>query len=304
MHATKIAIIGTGTVGATTAYACMMRNITAEIMLVDINEVGCRGELLDLSDALSFCTTSNIEQASCRQAAQADIIIIAAGKKQKEGQARDELLDANQKILKDIIAELGSVNPQSIVIIISNPVDILTWYAQQLIDLPSDQIFGSGTMLDSQRLRNLISQKIKIAEQSIHTYIIGEHGDMQVAALSAGRIAGLPLEQFLNIKELQELAKEAREKVYEIISCKGCTCYGVASCVAAVCEDIVFDQNRVVPVSCYSEQYKVCMSMPAVIGASGIKQILPPPLSSAEQSALEKSIKTLQSNVNKLKIEL
>ena len=303
MHATKIAIIGTGTVGATTAYACMMRNITAELMLVDINEVGCRGELLDLSDALSFCTTSNIKQVSYKQAAQADIIIIAAGKSQKEGQARDELLAANQKVLKSIITELGTVNPQAIVIIITNPVDILTWYAQQLINLPVSQVFGSGTMLDSQRLRNLISQKIKVAEQSIHTYIIGEHGDMQVAALSAGRIAGVPLEQFLNIKELNRLAKEARQKVYEIISCKGCTCYGVASCVAALCEDIIFDQNRIVPVSCYSNQYKVCMSMPAVIGASGIKQILSPPLNSKEQAALTKSIEILQKSLSKLKME-
>ncbi len=301
MHATKIAIIGTGAVGATTAFACMMRNITSELLLVDIKEAGCRGELLDLSDSLSFCRTAQIKQATYKEAAQADIIIIAAGARQREGQTRDQLLETNQQVIKAIIEELGDINPQAIVIIVTNPVDILTWYAQQLIDLPTSQIFGSGTLLDSQRLRNLIAQRVHVAEQSIHAYIIGQHGDHQVAALSAGSIAGTPLTDFLDIKSLRALADEAKQKVYEIISCKGWTCYGVASCVAAVCEDILFDQNRIVPVSCYIDDYKVTISMPAVIGASGIKQIIPPALNSDEQSALEASVKIVQKNLAKLK---
>lgn len=297
MKTTNIAIIGVGSVGAATAYACMLKNICAEILLVDVNDSLCKGEVLDLSDALSFSTTSNIIQSNYTQAAQADIIIIAAGKAQKGVQTREELLQDNKAILKDIINKLGTIKEESIVIIITNPVDTLTWYAQQLINIPKNRIIGSGTMLDSQRLRHIIAQKLHIAEQSIHTYILGEHGDKQVAALSAGNIAGLPLEHFLHNNELKKMAEQAKNKAYDIIGCKGCTCYGVASCVAALCENIIFDKNRVIPVSCYVKQYDICMSMPAIIGRTGIKQILIPALNNDEQLLLQQSIQTLQQHI-------
>jgi L-lactate dehydrogenase len=301
MKSTKIAIIGTGSVGATTAYACMMRNIAAEIMLVDIDEAKCKGEVFDLSDALSFSATSKVEQANFAQAAQADIIIITAGKPQLPGQKRTELLETNSKVLKSIAEKLGDINQKSIVIVVSNPVDALTWYAQQIIRLPKNQIIGSGTMLDSQRLRNLIAQKINIAEQSIHVYILGEHGDQQLAALSAGNIAGVPLDKFIPLTELKKMAQQTIKKAYDIIELKKFTCYGVASSVAALCENIIFDNNRVMPTSCYIKEYDLCMSMPTAIGASGIKEIIKPPLSSEEEDALKSSIKSIKANIAILK---
>lgn len=304
MKSTKIAIIGTGSVGATTAYACMMRNIAAEIMLTDIDEAKCKGEVLDLSDALSFSSTSKIEQATFAQAAQADIIIIAAGKPQLPGQSRTELLTTNSKVLKSIVEKLGSINPNSIVIIVSNPVDALTWYAQQIIRLPKNRIIGSGTMLDSQRLRNLIAQKLNIAEQSIHVYILGEHGDQQVAALWAGNIAETPLDTFIPADELQKMAQQAMKRAYDIIELKKFTCYGVASCVAAICENIIFDTNRILPVSCFIQKDNLCMSMPAAIGSSGIKEIVKPVLSSEEEESLQISIKSIQSSIDFLKKSL
>ncbi len=291
---TKIAIIGTGAVGATTAYACLMRNITAEIMLVDVDEIDCRGEVLDLSDALSFSPTSKVAQGNLKQAGSADIIIITAGKAQKEGQTRADLLKTNQQIIKQVINDLAPINKNAIIIMVTNPVDTLTWYAQQITNLPKDQIFGSGTLLDSQRLRNFISKEINIAEQSIHTYILGEHGDSQFAAFSAGRVGGMPLSHFLEQHELNALAKKAQEKVYEIISCKGSTCYGVASCLAATCENIIFDQKRIMPVSTYVERYNVCMSMPSAIGAKGVERTLIPPLSPHEEDLLHRSVNKLK----------
>lgn len=303
MKSTKIAIIGTGAVGATTAYACMMRNIAAEIMLIDIDEAKCKGEVFDLSDALSFSATSKLEQTTFAQAAQADIIIITAGKPQLPGQKRTELLETNSKVLKSIAEKLGVINPKSIVIVASNPVDALTWYAQQIIRLPKNQIIGSGTMLDSQRLRNFIAQKINIAEQSIHVYILGEHGDQQVAALSAGNIAGVALEKYIPMAELKKMAQQTIKKAYDIIDLKKFTCYGVASSVAALCENIIFDNNRVMPTSCYITEYDLCMSMPTVIGASGINQIIKPPLNSEEEDALKRSIKSINANIDILKKE-
>lgn len=291
---TKIAIIGTGSVGATTAYACLMRNITAEIMLVDVDEIDCKGEVLDLSDALSFSQTSKVSQSTLKEAGQADIIIITAGKAQKEGQTRAELLQTNQKIIKQIINDLKPINKNAVLIMVTNPVDTLTWYAQQIANLPKNQIFGSGTLLDSQRLRNFISKEINIAEQSIHAYVLGEHGDSQFAAFSAGRIGGMPLTHFLKQYQLDALAKKAQEKVYEIISCKGCTCYGVAACLAATCENIIFDQNRIMPVSTYIKRFNVCMSMPSAIGATGVKHTIIPPLSSHEEDLLHKSVNKLK----------
>jgi L-lactate dehydrogenase len=291
---TKIAIIGTGSVGSTTAYACLMSNFAAEIMLVDINELDCKGEVLDLSDALFFNKTSKISQATLKQVGQADIIIVTAGKAQKKGQPRSELLQINQQIIKQIIEEMHPINPHAILIIVTNPVDTLTLYAQQITKLPKKQVFGSGTLLDSLRLRNLIAEKIGIAEQSIHAYVLGEHGDSQVAALSSATIAGSPLTNFIEKSELNAIAKKAQQKVYEIIQYKNFTCYGIASCLAATCENIIFNQKRIIPVSCYIQEYDICMSMPAIIVAQGIKSVLRVPLDSQESKKLQDSISKLE----------
>ena len=292
--ATKIAIIGTGAVGTTIAYACIMRNICSEIMLVDINEHKCQGEAMDLADALPFSETSKISQVNLKQAAQADIIIIAAGMPQKKGQPRTELLDTNKSIIKGIIGQLQPINPKAILVMVTNPVDSLTLYAQSLISLPREQVFGSGTLLDSQRLRNLISQKLNIAEKSIHAYIIGEHGDSAFAVFSNAHIGGTPLTDFIDLFNLEKLAEQAKRKVYDIIACKGFTNYGVASCVAAMCENIVFDQKRIMPASCYVPKYDICMSIPASIGAKGITGTFLPPMNEHEETLFEKTIAELQ----------
>lgn len=292
--AAKIAIIGTGAVGTTIAYACIMRSICAEIMLVDIDEHKCQGEAMDLADAISFSQTSKVTHSTLKDAAQADIVIFAAGKPQKPGQARTELLDANKSIIKNIAEKLQPINRKSIVIMVTNPVDTLTLYAQSLIKLPKNQIFGSGTLLDSQRLRNLISQKLTIAEESIHAYILGEHGETAFAALSAAHIAGTPLTKLIDPEDLATLVDEAKQKVFNIIACKGFTNYGVASCVAATCENILFDQKRIMPISCYLPEHDICMSVPAAIGAQGVERIFMPTLNHEEEALLKKTVAKLQ----------
>ncbi len=291
----KIAIIGAGAVGSTTAYALMLKNIIAEIILVDIDEERCKGEILDLSDA-SFCSTSKIHGGTAQDAAQADIIIIAAGIRQKPKQTRIELIATNRSIISAILEQIRPISLHTIIIMVTNPVDILTLDAQQSSGLPRNQVFGSGTFLDTQRLCGILAKKLNIASQSIDAYILGEHGDTQFPAWSNAYIAGIPLHDFpqINQKELNQIAEKTRKKAYEIISCKGATYYGIATCVATMCQAIIFDQKLVMPLSCYIPSFDVCLSMPAVLGENGIEQILPIPLNEKEQQQLSHSAEHLQ----------
>lgn len=296
MNSSKIAIIGAGSVGTTTAYALILQNTAAEIILVDANEIRCRGEILDLSDALPFSETTLVHAGTMADAAQADIIIIAAGARQKPGQSRIELLTTNKNVITSIIAQLKPITPHAIIIMVSNPLDILTLHAQELAGLPRNQIFGTGTFLDSHRLRELIAQKINVAEKSVHAYILGEHGDTQFPAWSLAHVDGVPLAQFpqLTLPILETLATQARDKAYEIISCKDATFFGIATCVAKICHAILFDQKLVLPLSTYQEKYGICLSMPAVLGKNGIEKQLEIILPEEERARLDLSALALK----------
>jgi len=296
MKKSKVAIIGAGNVGSTTAYAIMLKNLASEIILVDINEIHCIGEIYDLDDALSFSYTSSIKKGTPQQAAQADIIIITAGKKQEPGQDRRALLETNKKVISDIFNSLKPVQKHAIVIIVTNPLDILTLHAQQVSGLSEKQVFGSGTYLDSQRLRGFIAKKLNVAEQSVEAYILGEHGDTQFPAWSCADIGGAPIKNFKQMTEsvLHDMAEETRLKAYEIIKCKGATFFGIATCVADICENIIFNQKRIMPLSIFVKELGVCLSLPVVLGAHGIEKILELPLDNKEKELLKKSAESLE----------
>lgn len=296
MKHSKIAIIGAGSVGSTTAYALLLKNIVAEIILIDINEIRCRGEILDLSDALSFGGTSKIRSGRPKDAAQADIIIIAAGKAQEPNQKRSELLRANKPIFDTIFTAIKPINPQAIVIIVTNPVDIMTYYAQSLSGLSYNQIFGTGTFLDTLRLRGIIAEKINVAQESVDAWIIGEHGDTQCAIWSSAQIAGTPIMQYPTIqeKDLNLMAEMVKNKAYEIITCKGSTYFGIATCVARICEAIVFDQKLILPLSSYDKKYNIWFSLPVILGENGIEKTVPIPLNNNEQQQLDNSVQQLK----------
>jgi L-lactate dehydrogenase len=302
MKQAKIAIIGAGVVGSTTAYTLMLRNIAAEIILIDIQDIKCRGEVEDLSDTLSFSTTSKVSMGTLQQAGQADIVIITAGIAQKPGQSRVDLLRTNYKIVTDIIAGMKPLRSDLIIIMVSNPVDILTYGVQQIAGLPKNQIFGSGTMLDTQRLRHIIRETVNITEQSIHLYVLGEHGDSQFVAWSSATIAGKPILDFPGLTQtaLDAMAEQAKHKAYDIIECKGSTAFGIASCVSAYCQNIVSDAQRVTPISCYMKDFDVCLSMPVVLGSRGVEQICMPPLNAHEQQQLRASAATIKKYIQEL----
>ncbi len=300
MKHSKIAIIGAGAVGSTSAYALMLKNITAELILIDVDETRCKGEILDLSDALSFCGASKVRGGKAYNAGQADIIIIAAGARQQPGQSRIELVENNKRVITAILQSIKPINPNAIIIMVTNPVDILAYHAQHLSDLPRNQIFGSGTFLDTQRLCGILAKKLGVAEQSIDAFILGEHGDTQFPAWASAYVAGIPLPNFKKITsdDLDQMAQETRKRAYEIIAYKGSTYFGIAACVATMCEAIIFDQKLVIPLSCYIPSLDVCLSMPCVLGENGIEQILPIPLSTEEQKKLEHSAQQLRKLLN------
>ncbi|HRN78354.1 MAG TPA: L-lactate dehydrogenase [Candidatus Dependentiae bacterium] len=295
MNHKKIAIIGAGSVGTTTAYALILYNTPAEIILIDIDHNRCKGEVLDLADTIGFSSTPGIYSGTCQDACNADIIVIAAGARQKPGQKRSELLETNKKVVEAVLDQLRFVQKHAIVIMVTNPLDPLTWYAQEKLSLPRAQIFGTGTFLDSQRLQGILSQKLNISRESIQAYILGEHGDMQFPAWSITRINEKPLAMFnLSEETLNTIAQETRNKAYEIISCKGATFYGIATCVAIICHAIIFDKKFILPLSIYLENFGVCMSMPAILGKQGIEQVLDITLNSHEQESLARAATVLK----------
>ncbi len=296
MKHSKIVIIGAGSVGSTTAYALALKNIAAEIILVDIDETRCHGEILDLSDSLAFDGTSKIRSGSATDAAQADIIIIAAGKAQKPGETRRDLLYINKKIIIDIFTTIKPINPTAIIIMVTNPVDVLTALAQSLSGLPLNQVFGTGTFLDTLRLRGIIAEKINISRESIQAYVLGEHGDSQVVAWSSAKIAGTPVAELSSMeqKDCEIIGQKVKDTAYEIIKCKGSTHFGIATSVAAICHAIVFDQKLVIPLSTYIKEYDTVFSMPVILGENGIEKIISIPLDIAEQEKLKNSAQELK----------
>ena len=296
MTPTKISIIGAGAVGSATAYALMLRNLAAEIVLVDIDQVRCEGEILDLSDALSFSRTSKIKRGTIEDARESKIIVICAGKPQKPGQKREELLETNKKIVTSIVKDLKPTNKNAIIIVVTNPVDTMTYYAQQEADLPKGQIFGTGTFLDTQRIRGIVAKALNIADQSVHAYSLGEHGDTQFVAWSSATVAGKPITTFEGMgKETLELfLQKTRAKAQEIIKYKGATFFGIAACVSAICENIIYDRKYVLPLSTYLTDFEICMSMPVVLGQKGIEKIIDIPLDQEEHQLLKLSAEKLK----------
>lgn len=297
-----IAIIGAGSVGTTTAYALLLRTIPAKIVMVDVNASKCDGEVKDLKDSVAISKTSAIVSGSLQEAGQADIIIITAGVPQKPGQTRPEILNTNYQIIGSIIHDMKPLKKTSIIIMVTNPVDVLTRYAQEISGLPYHQVFGAGTFLDTNRLRGFLGEYVAVNPNSIDAYVVGEHGDNQVVAWSTALIGGMPLRSLdISEKILDEIAIKTKNKAYDVIASKGYTSFGVAAGLVTYCENIVADLKQVIPVSCFLEELGVYASMPVVLGIQGIEKILRLPLNKQEQTKLEKSASILDQQYAEIK---
>lgn len=304
----KIAIIGAGGVGATTAYALMVQGIGSEIVLIDVNKDKAEGEAMDLRHGASFVNPVNIYAGEYQDLADAKLIVITAGAAQKPGETRLDLVKKNTGIFKNIISSISKYNKEGILLVVTNPVDILTYLSWKLSDFPANRVIGSGTVLDTSRFRSLLSKNCGVAASNVHGYIIGEHGDSEVPVWSLTNIAGTQIKDYCPIcsqecedNELEEISKQVKNAAYEIIDKKGATFYAIALAVARIARAILKDENAVLTVSSLMDGYygieDISLSLPAIINSNGIKKVLELPLAPQEEKDFKGSARNLKNNI-------
>jgi L-lactate dehydrogenase len=288
----SIGIVGSGNVGASIARSIIGKNIVSEVKMLDLNSKLCVGEVLDLQDS-AFSTGTKVSVATHHEIADSSIIIITAGANQKEGESRINLIERNAKIMKEILKSMFPISGDAILIIVSNPVDILTNVAQELCaaSLPAHRVLGTGTILDTNRLRGGLAELTDVSPKSVDAFVLGEHGDSQICAFSAALIGGCTLDLFpeLTPDKLQEVEAYVKNKAYEIISNKGATWHGIGSCVADLCETILLDKRDILPVSVFMPSLDACVGWPTVIGRRGALKLMPIKLTGTEHGRLVES---------------
>jgi len=301
----KGVIIGAGQVGMACAYSLLIQNTLDEMVIVDINQEKLKGEVMDLTHGLPFVEPTQVYAGTVENAVNADIIIITAGAKQKPGQSRLDLVSRNVEIFRSLIPDLVRYAPQAIILIVTNPVDVMTYVSQKFSGLPPSQVLGSGTVLDTARFRSLLAQKFELDPRSVHAYIIGEHGDSEVPVWSALNISGMPiLEGEMPPGKLAQVFEEVKNAAYEIIQRKGATSYAIGLGVTQIVQAILRNQNRILTVSTLIEDFvgikDVCLSLPAVTNAQGVSRIVNLPLSDQERDQLQQSAQVLRKTIDQL----
>lgn len=297
-HTTRIAVVGTGMVGSSFAYAAMIKGLSAELILVDVDELREEGEVMDLSHALIGTETGSVRGGSFKDCGNVDVIVITAGAPQKPGETRLQLVGKNIKILKGILKKMGRLRSDTVVMMIANPVDILTYVARETLNVPKNQVFGTGTALDTSRLRFNISQMLDVNLHNVHGYVMGEHGDSEFVAWSLTNVSGIPVAKLLTKKQMGEIAEKTKTAAYEIIQRKRATYYGIGVVAAELCEAVLKDKKFITPVSTEpGAAYGIagmCVGVPAVIGRKGVEKVWPVQLSTDEKKKLKKSADLLK----------
>ena len=307
----KVAVVGLGFVGSASAFALMQSGLFSEMVLVNRDMSKAEGEALDIRHELPFAKPMKIYAGTYDDIVDAAVIVITSGAGQKPGETRLDLVRKNVEVYRSIIPEIAKRNCEGILLIVSNPVDILTSVAVKLSGFPENRVFGSGTVLDTARLKYLLGEHLNVDSRSVHAFIIGEHGDSKIAAWSSANVSGVPLHNFCEMrghfeheKAMYEIAEGVKNSVYEIIEKKKATYYGIAMSVKRICEAIVRDEKSILPISSIQHgQYGiegVALSMPAVVGKNGVETLVPIELNEAEQTALRKSADTLRQVLNEV----
>ncbi|MBQ6320603.1 L-lactate dehydrogenase [Candidatus Saccharibacteria bacterium] len=301
--ANKVMIIGTGNVGASIAYAMInQRTAVNELVLVDINADDAEGEAMDLRDALAVSPSYlKIKSGTYKDAKGCDIIVITAGANQKPGETRLDLLKKNAGIFKPMVKEIMQNGFRGIFLVVSNPMDVLTYLTWKYSGLPSDHIIGSGTVLDSARLRLKVSEKLNIHPKSVHAYQVGEHGDSEFALWSTANVCGQPISTMLSAPTLDALEDYARNEAYEIIAKKGATHYGIGVCTTYIINAILNDERRVLSVSSFDDNAGLFIGFPTVVGRRGAIKRINVQLSEEEGIKYQRSVNTLKDAIKSLK---
>ncbi|EWZ34041.1 uncharacterized protein FOBCDRAFT_172490 [Fusarium oxysporum Fo47] len=297
----QIAIVGVGQVGGAAAYSIILTSFVSELLLVDIDIDLRDGQVRDLSDVAYSCNSSTrVRAASHHEAAKADIVVITAGSKHMIGQTTIDYTSRNMSIVREVVETMKPFRSDTILLVVSNPVDLLTSLAHEISGLPTSQVLGSGTFLDSVRLRGLMAMRAGIAANSIDIHVLGVHGNSQVVAWSAATVAGVPINTSIppNILDRVELADESKHWSQSIIRAKGSTPFGLGSIVSSLCASIFLDKRNVRPVSHFQPDFGCYFSLPAVIGKKGVMSTIQMTLDSDEEAHIAKSAKELSETID------
>lgn len=302
----KVTIIGAGLVGSTTAYSLIMEDMLEEIALIDIDEKLAKAEVMDLQHSVPFRGYTKIKKGNYEDVRDSRMVIVTCGASQKAGDTRLDLTEKNSKIIADVVKRVFAKNPEAILLIVTNPVDVLTHYANEMFPDKRDQIIGSGTILDSARFRFLLGQKISVSPQSIHAYIVGEHGDSELPLWSTATIGNVSLDEFTNLtkKEKDSIFESAKNAAYSIIEGKKATYYAISAGTTQIVESILFNKRRVLPIS-HDPQgscgiKNISLSLPVVLGEGGIKKRFNLNISEKEKNLLNRSASRLKEVFKKI----
>lgn len=304
MNNRKVAIIGCGYVGATTAFALMQSGLFSEMVLLDVDEKKAEGEAMDIQHGMPFSMPLKIYAGTYDDIADSAIVIVTAGCSQTSEETRLDLVHKNIDIYRQIMGEIAKRNIEGILLVVSNPVDILTYTAWKLSGLPKNRVIGSGTVLDTARLKCMLGEELEVDARSVHAFIIGEHGDSELAVFSSANVSGIDLKDFYDMcqpDEYQEdtarIYDQVRDSAYKIIASKKATYYGVAMAVRRICECIMRNEHSILTVSavvdgCYGA-FDMALSLPCIVGAKGLEQIIQIDLDEEEEERLNNAIEVL-----------
>ena len=310
----KAAMIGCGFVGSASAFALMQSGLFSELVLIDANHDKAEGEAMDIAHGLPFAGQMKIYAGDYDDIVDAAVIIVTAGAAQKPGETRLDLVNKNVNIFKSIIPEIAKRNYKGILLIVANPVDILTYTAVKLSGLPENRVIGSGTVLDTARLKYALGEHLEVDSRSVHSFIIGEHGDSEIVAWSSTNVSGIPVNDFCELRghfnheeAMHRIADDVKNSAYDIIEKKGATYYGIAMSVKRICECIMRDEKSILPISSMMHgEYgisDICLSMPTV-GREGVETRVPIQLNEQEESALSASAEQLSKVAAQLDLSL
>lgn len=298
----KVVIIGCGNVGMSYAYALLnQKTYVNELVLIDLNKERIVGEAMDLNHCLSFAPSKiNIKVGDYNDCKDAKIVCIAAGANQNPGETRMDLINKNSKIFKSIVENVMASGFDGIFLVATNPLDVMTYLTYKYSKLPANRVIGSGTTLDTSRLRYLISEKLEISPKNVHAYVIGEHGDSEFVPWSNANIGLQNIKDYLDDKALNEIYLDVRNSAYEIINRKGATCYGIGMCLVRITNAILGDENAIMTVSGYDKDNDVFVGLPYVIGSSGIENKIYVSLTDEETNKLQNSIDIIKEAINSI----
>jgi L-lactate dehydrogenase len=307
----KIVIVGAGFVGTTFAYSLLIRGLASQVVIIDIDKMRAEGEVMDLNHGMPFAYPAKIWAGDYPDCKDADIVVIAVDKGQKIGQSRLELAEGNWEIMRKIVPEITKHNTECILLVVTNPLDVMTYGVLKLSGFPKNRVIGSGTILDTARLRYLLSEYLEVDSRNVHAYIIGEHGDSEVPVWSLANVAGIRLKDYCPIchvpydaEVFNDLFLKVRNAGYEIIKRKGRTNYAVALGMTKIVESIIRDENAIATVSCLLEDYHgvsdICLSVPVVLNKSGVKETIRLPLDDKEIADFQKSAVIIKNVANSL----